>query len=92
MLVMTFGDGEAVLERRAGETVTIERRQSGPGAFEIDRSSCGKFVAVSVSGLFDAVFNAENECVYARCAWIRDLSPLGGQCECRGGCLKLSNG
>lgn len=83
--------GQATLERRCGDVVTLERRESGFGPIEVERSSCGDFVAVSVRGLIDAVFSREGVCVYARCVWIADLSPLGGQCECRGGQVDWSN-
>ncbi len=92
VLVLRLRDADAVLERQRGEEVTLERRASGCGPLEAERSSCGRFVAISVPGVIDAVFNTDGACVYARSAWISDLSPLGGQCECRGGELNWSDG
>lgn len=85
VLRLSFRDGDAVMERQVGDVTTLERREGGFGPFQVERSSCGGFVAVSVPGLIDAVFNSDGACVYARCAWTIALSPLGGQCECRGG-------
>lgn len=91
MLLLSYRDGHATLERQRADATVVERRERECAPVEVECSTCGGYVSVSVPSLIDAVFRTDGACVYARCAWIGDLSPLGGQCECRGGELDWSS-